>query len=206
MACSFLQCSYGGSTRTNGSQWPDPFPNWWFRWHPKSTLVSSPWERWVHQSAVEPGNPEIGYANLQQGYFESTRFELTGRIGFHCSPNQQAGEARAISNWTPPICRSTFPTRFTLLRKPSMEINWTEEDSWDCYFGRFWRSKRKRLEQPHHGQNSKPGIYAWGRISMSNFSSITSLGESPVKWSNSLMQGLMMVWFKSTHRTLEKLD
>ena len=135
-----------------------------------------------HQPATEPGNPDILYAERQQGFL--SRVDMTTGEVVHIQPQPEQGEEGERFNWDAPILVSPHqPTRI--------------------YFAsqRVWRSRRPRRllardlrrSDPQRGEASRcrscGGTQSWDNAwdisAMSNYNTITSLAESP------LQEGLM---------------
>ncbi len=129
-----------------------------------------------HQSAVEPGNPDIMYAEWQEGNL-SRIDRTTGEI-VHIQPQAAPGEPAERFNWDAPILVSAHePTRLYF----ASQRLWRSDDrgdSWRAISGDLTRNQnRERL--PLMGRQWS--IEApWDLQAMSQYNTITSLGESPL--------------------------
>ncbi len=129
-----------------------------------------------HQSATEPGNPDIMYAQWQQGNL--TRVDrITGEF-VYIKPQAQPGEAIERWNWDAPILVSQHqPTR---LYFASQRV-WRSDDrgdSWTAISGDLTRNQ-DRLRLPVQGRQWSWEA-GWDIYAMSQYNTITSLGESPL--------------------------
>jgi len=136
-----------------------------------------------HQSATEPGNPNIIYAESQQGFL--SRIDLTNGETISIQPQPEAGEDYERFNWDSPILVS--PHKATRLYFASQRL-WRSDnrgDSWTAISGDLTRDQ-DRIKLPIMEQTwgwDAP----WDYYAMSNYNSITSLAESPK------MEGLIYV-------------
>lgn len=137
----------------------------------KSTLFAD-----GHDSATEPGNPNIVYAETQQGGL----FRIDRITGDQVSiqPQAKLGEPFERYNWDAPIEVSAHkPTR---LYFASQRV-WRSEnrgDSWTAISGDLTRNE-ERIELPIMGR-IQSWDNAWDVNAMSNYNTITSLAESPL--------------------------
>jgi photosystem II stability/assembly factor-like uncharacterized protein len=129
-----------------------------------------------HQSAVEPGNPEIGYAESQQGYL--SRLDRTTGESVFIQPQPATGEGEERFNWDAPILPSQHVPSTIYVASHRVWKSTERGDSWTAISGDLTKQK-ERLEQPIMGK-TQSWDNAWDVYAMSNFSSITSLGESPI--------------------------
>jgi photosystem II stability/assembly factor-like uncharacterized protein len=129
-----------------------------------------------HQSAVDPTNPDIIYAEWQQGNL--TRFDRrTGEV-VYIRPQPREGEPPDRFNWDSPILIS--PHDPTTLFFGSQRV-WRSDnrgDSWTPISGDLTRDEN-RVRRPIMGRtwsyDAPRDLYA-----MSQFNTITSLSESPL--------------------------
>ncbi len=126
--------------------------------------------------AVEPGNPNIHYGEFQQGVMWRTD-RTTGEAVF-IQPQAREGEPFERFNWDTPIEVSFHqPTRiFT----GSYRL-WRSDDrgdSWTPISGDLTRSQ-ERVELPIMGRVQSWDA-AWDVGAMSNYNTVTSIGESPL--------------------------
>ena len=129
-----------------------------------------------HQSAIEPGNPDIMYAEWQQGNLARVD-RITGEV-IHIQPQGAPGDPIERWNWDSPIFVSQHePTRLYF----ASQRLWRSDDrgdSWTAISGDLTRDE-DRLQLPIAGK--KWGWDAvWDLRAMSQYNTITSLGESPL--------------------------
>ncbi|HKK61290.1 MAG TPA: hypothetical protein VJ951_01950 [Bacteroidales bacterium] len=129
-----------------------------------------------HQTATEPGNPGIVYGQSQQGNLHRID-RVTGEQLF-IQPQAALGEPHERFNWDAPILVSAHdPARIYFA---SYRV-WRSEnrgDSWDTVSGDLTKGL-KRMELPIMGRKQS-WDNPWDIYAMSNYSTITSLGESPI--------------------------
>jgi len=130
-----------------------------------------------HQTATEPGNPGIVYGESQQGVlFRIDR--ITGEQ-VYIQPQAGLGEPPERFNWDTPILVSAHdPAR---IYTASYRV-WRSDnrgDSWESVSGDLTRGL-ERIKQPIMGR-TQSWDNPWDFDAMSKYSTITSLGESPVQ-------------------------
>lgn len=157
--------SHGGPSRTTRA---DGILNqdWWI------TLGAD-----GHQSAVEPGNPDITYGEFQQGWLWRVD-QTTGETVF-IQPQPSAGDPHERFNWDAPILVS--PHKPTRLYFASYRV-WKSEnrgDDWTAISGDLTRNE-ERITLPILGRQQS-WDNAWDVGAMSVYNTITSLAESPVQ-------------------------
>ena len=136
-----------------------------------------------HQSAVDPDNPDIIYAQWQQGNL--TRFDRKTGESVYIRPQPGEGEAPERYNWDSPILIS--PHKSSTLYFGTQRV-WKSDDygdTWTAISGDLTRNE-KRTRQPLMGRTwsfDSP----WDLYAMSSFNTTTSLSESP------LVEGLVYV-------------
>jgi photosystem II stability/assembly factor-like uncharacterized protein len=129
-----------------------------------------------HQSAVDPNNPDIIYAQWQQGNL--TRFDRKTGENVYIRPQPARGEPPERYNWDSPILIS--PHKSSTLFFGTQRV-WRSEDygdTWTAISGDLTRNE-KRTRQPLMGRTwsfDSP----WDLYAMSSFNTITSLSESPL--------------------------
>lgn len=130
-----------------------------------------------HQTATEPGNPGIVYGESQQGYLHRID-RITGEQ-VYIQPQAGPGEPPERFNWDTPILVSAHdPAR---IYTASYRV-WRSDnrgDSWLTLSGDLTKGL-ERIKQPIMGR-MQSWDNAWDLFAMSNYSTITSLGESPVQ-------------------------
>jgi len=130
-----------------------------------------------HQPAVEPGNPNIVYSETQEGNLY--RVDRKTGESVNIQPQPAAGESYERFNWDSPILVS--PHNPTTIYFASQRV-WKSEnrgDSWTAISGDLTLNQ-ERLELPVMGQ-TQSWDNSWDMDAMSNYNTITSLSESPVK-------------------------
>lgn len=165
---------YGGTQDNNSQGGPS-------RTDSEHGILNSDWEVILfgdgHQPATEPGNPDIVYAEWQQGNL--TRYDRTTGEMVYIQPQPGKGEGPERYNWDAPILVS--PHKPTRLYFASHRV-WKSEDrgdTWTAISGDLTKNL-KRIEQPIMG-STQGWDGAWDIYAMSQYSTITSLAESPVQ-------------------------
>ncbi|MER3376324.1 MAG: glycosyl hydrolase [Allomuricauda sp.] len=165
---------YGG-TQDNGSHGgPSQTKN-------QAGILNSDW--WItlgadgHQSATEPGNPDITYGEFQQGWL--WRIDQTTGETVFVQPQPRAGEPHERFNWDAPILVS--PHKPERLYFASYRV-WKSEnrgDEWTPISTDLTRDEERLTLPIMGGQQSWDN--PWDVDAMSNYNTITSLAESPVQ-------------------------
>ncbi|BFP43266.1 hypothetical protein FGF1_41110 [Flavobacteriaceae bacterium GF1] len=130
-----------------------------------------------HQSATEPGNPDITYGEFQQGWL--WRIDQTTGETVFIQPQPAAGDPHERFNWDAPILVS--PHKPTRLYFASYRV-WRSEnrgDDWTTISGDLTRNE-ERIELPILGKQQS-WDNPWDVGAMSVYNTITSLSESPVQ-------------------------
>jgi photosystem II stability/assembly factor-like uncharacterized protein len=130
-----------------------------------------------HQPATEPGNPNIVYAQWQQGNLN--RHDRTTGENIYIQPQPELGEKTERFNWDAPILVS--PHNPKRIYHASQRV-WKSDDrgdSWQAISGDLTKNI-ERIQTPFYGKKQK-WDNAWDIYAMSNYSTITSLSESPLK-------------------------
>ena len=129
-----------------------------------------------HQSATEPGNPDIIYAETQQGGMH--RVDLATGEQVYIQPQAGEGEDFERFNWDAPIIVSPHnPARIYF----ASQRVWRSEDrgdSWTAISGDLTKNQ-ERITLPIMGRQQS-WDNPWDVGAMSNYNSITSLSESPI--------------------------
>lgn len=136
-----------------------------------------------HQPATEPGNPNIVYAEWQQGNL--TRVDVTTGERVYIKPQPAVDDPVERFNWDAPILIS--PHNPTTLYFASQRL-WKSSnrgDSWTAISPDLTKNL-ERIEQPIMGKKQS-WDNAWDIYAMSDYSTITSIAESPEQ------QGLVYV-------------
>jgi photosystem II stability/assembly factor-like uncharacterized protein len=130
-----------------------------------------------HQPATEPGNPNIIYAQWQQGNLNRHN-RITGE-NINIKPQPKLGEKSERFNWDAPILVS--PHKPTRIYFGSQRL-WKSEDrgdSWETISNDLTKNI-ERIQTSFYGKKQK-WDNAWDVRAMSNYSTITSISESPIK-------------------------
>ncbi|MGB5370941.1 MAG: glycosyl hydrolase, partial [Flavobacteriaceae bacterium] len=129
-----------------------------------------------HQSATEPGNPNITYGEFQQGWL--WRIDQTTGETVFIQPQAALGEPAERFNWDAPILVS--PHKPTRLYFASQRV-WKSENRGDAWqpISKDLTRNQERLGLPIMG-SQQSWDNAWDVNAMSNYNTITSLAESPV--------------------------
>ncbi len=157
--------SQGGPSRTDKA-WGITNRDWY------STLGAD-----GHQSATDPENPNILYAETQQGGLHRVD-RITGEQVF-IQPQPGAGEDAERFNWDSPILVS--PHKASRIYYASQRV-WKSEDrgdTWTPVSGDLTRNE-ERITMPIMGKEQSWDS-PWDLRAMSNFNTITSLAESPLQ-------------------------
>ncbi len=165
---------YGGTQDNNTQGGPSRTDN-------VSGIRNADWEVVLfadgHQPATEPGNPDIMYAEWQEGNLVRVD-RKTGEI-VHIQPQPEKGEPAERYNWDSPILVS--PHNPTTIYFASQRV-WKSDNrgnSWTAISGDLTRNQ-ERITLPIMGKQQSWDA-PWDLYAMSNYNTITSLSESPVK-------------------------
>ncbi|MBU8893210.1 MAG: hypothetical protein KOO66_10555 [Bacteroidales bacterium] len=146
-----------------------------------SGIRNSDWEIVLfadgHQPATEPGNPDIVYAEWQQGNL--VRADRTTGEFVYIQPQPEEGEVSERFNWDAPILVSPHsPSRIYFASQRVWRSD-NRGDSWTAISGDLTKNQ-ERITLPIM---DKTWSYdsPWDMDAMSNYNTITSLAESPVK-------------------------
>ncbi|TPV93175.1 MAG: glycosyl hydrolase [Myxococcales bacterium FL481] len=128
-----------------------------------------------HQPATEPGNPNIMYAEWQQGNL--VRVDTTTGERVYIKPQAAPGDPPDRFNWDSPILVSPHsPTRLYFASQRLWRSD-NRGDSWTAISGDLTRNE-ERLLIPHMDRKwsfDSP----WDLWAMSEYNTITSVAESP---------------------------
>jgi photosystem II stability/assembly factor-like uncharacterized protein len=128
-----------------------------------------------HDSATEPGNPNIVYGEFQRGSLYRID-RITGETVF-IQPQPGEGEGQERFNWDAPI--QVSPHSNTRVYFASYRVWKTDDrgDSWTPISGDLTRSQ-ERVNIPIMGKQQS-WDNPWDISAMSDYNTITSLAESP---------------------------
>lgn len=129
-----------------------------------------------HQPATEPGNPDIMYAERQEGAI--SRVDLTSGEVVDIQPQPGEDEGWERYNWDAPILVSQHqPSRIYFASQRVWRSD-NRGDEWTAISGDLTRNQDRFtldiMGGPQRWDN------AWDVAAMSNYNTITSLGESPL--------------------------
>ncbi|MEN8187716.1 MAG: glycosyl hydrolase [Bacteroidota bacterium] len=163
---------YGGTQDNNTQMGPSRTDN-------KTGIRNSDWEVVLfadgHQPATEPGNPNIAYAEWQQGNL--VRLDRkTGEI-VYIRPQPEKGENAERFNWDAPILVSPHNPKRLYFASQRLWKSDDRGDSWTA-ISKDLTLNQNRFQLPvmdkTWGWDS-----AWDIYAMSNYNTITSISESP---------------------------
>ena len=173
--------SHGGPSQTNSQQGIRNAD--WFK-----TLFAD-----GHQSATEPGNPNITYAETQQGglfRIDQITGEVTG-----IQPQAGAGEDYERFNWDAPIVVSAHDPKRLYFASSRVWRSDNRGDDWTAISDDLTRDQ-ERITLPIMGK-VQSWDNPWDVGAMSNFNTITSLAESALN-ENILYAGTDDGFFQSS--------
>ncbi len=155
--------SHGGPSQTMSS---DGITNsdWW------KTLGAD-----GHQSATEPGNPDITYGEFQQGVL--WRVDQTTRETVFIQPQAQEGDPYERFNWDAPILVSPHNAKRLYFASQRVWRSDNRGDDWTP-ISEDLTLNQDRITIPYYGKQQS-WDNAWDVFAMSNYNTITSLAESP---------------------------
>ncbi len=130
-----------------------------------------------HQPATEPGNPDIIYAEWQQGNLVRAD-RTTGEI-VYIQPQPEEGEVYERFNWDAPILVSPHSTTRIYFASQRVWRSDNRGDSWTAISGDLTKNQ-ERITLPIMDKTWSYNS-PWDLDAMSNYNTITSLAESPVK-------------------------
>ncbi|MDC6364678.1 MULTISPECIES: WD40/YVTN/BNR-like repeat-containing protein [Flavobacteriaceae] len=157
--------SHGGPSRTKSSV----------------GILNSDW--WItlgadgHQSATEPGNPDITYGEFQQGWL--WRIDQTTGETVYIQPQPAAGDPYERFNWDAPILVSPHNPKRLYFASYRVWKSENRGDDWTSISSDLTRNE-ERLSLPILGRQQS-WDNPWDVAAMSNYNTITSLAESPVQ-------------------------
>ena len=129
-----------------------------------------------HQPATEPGNPNILYAQSQQGYYNRVDLITGERVSIRPQPLE--GESYDRYNWDAPILVSQHNPSRVYVASHRVWKSENRGDSWSAISEDLTQNE-ERFDLPIMGRkqsfNSPYDVYA-----MSTYNTITSISESPL--------------------------
>lgn len=129
-----------------------------------------------HQSAADPTNPNIIYANWQEGNL--TRFDRATGESVYIRPQPAADENEERFNWDAPILISPHDAETLYFASYRVWKSENRGDTWQAISGDLSRNEN-RTSQSLMGRTWSFDAH-WDLSAMSQFNTITSLSESPV--------------------------
>lgn len=130
-----------------------------------------------HQSATEPGNPDIIYAETQQGGMHRVDLKTGEQVSIQ--PQPRAGDPHERFNWDAPIVVSPHDPATLYFASYRVWKSDNRGDDWTPISEDLTRNE-ERLALPIMG-----GVQSfdnpWDVYAMSTYNTITSLGVSPVE-------------------------
>ena len=129
-----------------------------------------------HQSATEPGNPDIIYCEWQRGNL--CRYDRTTGETVYIQPQPAEGEPSERFNWDSPILVSPHDPKRIYFASQRVWRSDNRGDEWQAVSGDLSRGI-DRLVQPMMGRVQSIDTL-WDLSAMSDFGTITSLAESPI--------------------------
>lgn len=130
-----------------------------------------------HQPATEPGNPNIVYAQSQEG--ELHRVDMITGEQVYIKPQPEAGEAYERNNWDAPILVSPHSPMRLYFASQRLWRSENRGDSWEAISGDLTRDQ-ERIALPIMDKRwswDSP----WDFEAMSNYNTISSIAESPLQ-------------------------
>ena len=129
-----------------------------------------------HQSATEPGNPDIMYAEWQEGNL--TRVDRTTGEVVHIQPQAAPGEPLERFNWDAPILVSQHDPKRIYFASYRLWRSDNRGDKWTAISGDLTRNE-DRMQLPVQGRKWSWDA-GWDYLAMSQYNTITSIAESPI--------------------------
>jgi len=164
---------YGG-TQDNGSQTgPSRTDN-------ETGITNRDWKKTLgadgHDSATEPGNPNIFYGEYQQGVLH--RVDKRTDDPVLIQPQSGSDEEYQRFNWDSPIEISPHNPTKLLFASQKVWVSENRGDSWTAISGDLTKGDQERITFPMMGKQQS-WDNAWDVNAMSDYNTITSLAESP---------------------------
>jgi photosystem II stability/assembly factor-like uncharacterized protein len=128
-----------------------------------------------HQPATEPGNPNILYAERQEGTL--SRIDISTGEVIDIQPQAGENDPNERYNWDAPILVSPHSPSTIYFASYRVWKSTNRGDNWTSVSGDLTKSQN-RIELPILGKKQSWDA-AWDVYAMSNYNTITSLAESP---------------------------
>ena len=162
---------YGGTQDNNSQGGPSRTMN-------TNGIVNSDWFITLfgdgHQSAVDPNNPDIIYAQWQQGNL--SRFDRKTGESTYIKPQAAEGEPPDRYNWDSPILISPHDSKTLFFGTQRVWRSDDYGDSWTAISGDLTRNEN-RTRMPIMGRTWSYDA-PWDMYAMSEFNTVTSLSQS----------------------------
>jgi photosystem II stability/assembly factor-like uncharacterized protein len=129
-----------------------------------------------HQSAVDPNNPDIIYAQWQQGNL--ARYDRRTGENVYIRPQAREGEAPDRYNWDAPILISPHDSATLFFGTQRVWKSTDYGDSWEPISGDLTRNEN-RVRQPVMGRTWSYDS-PWDLYAMSMFNTVMNISESPL--------------------------
>ena len=129
-----------------------------------------------HQPATEPGNPNIVYAQWQRGNL-NRHDRITGE-NINIKPQPALGEKTERYNWDSPILVSPHNPQTIYFASQRVWRSENRGDKWNP-ISQDLTKNIERVQTKYYDELQK-WDNAWDLYAMSNYSTITSLSESPI--------------------------
>ena len=129
-----------------------------------------------HQSATEPGNPNITYGEFQEGFLWRIDHKTGEQV--YIRPEAGANEPYERFNWDAPILVSAHDPKRLYFASQRVWRSDNRGDDWTALSADITKNEN-RFELPIMGKKQS-WDNAWDVDAMSNYNTITSLGESPI--------------------------
>ncbi|EAR00435.1 WD40/YVTN/BNR-like repeat-containing protein [Maribacter sp. HTCC2170] len=129
-----------------------------------------------HQPATTPGDPNIVYAQSQQGNLH--RVDRTTGEAVYIKPYSKPGEEYERNNWDSPILVSNHDPKRLYFGSQRVWRSDDQGDSWKPISGDLTKNQ-ERLSLPIMGKRQSWDA-VWDVYAMSTYNTITSLSESPL--------------------------
>ena len=144
-------------------------------------IASADWKKTLGadgaQTATEPGNPNISYGEFQQGVL--WRIDHQTRETVAIQPQAREGDPFERFNWDAPIVVSAHNPKTLYFASQRVWKSENRGDSWEPISGDLTLNE-DRMNFPYYGKKQS-WDNAWDVYAMSNYNTITSLAESPLK-------------------------
>ena len=129
-----------------------------------------------HQPATEPGNPDIVYAQSQQGNIH--RIDRTNGEATFIQPQTDLNEDYERFNWDAPILVSSHDPKTIFFGSQRVWVSNNRGDDWRAISGDLTLNQ-ERFSLPIMGK-VQSWDNPWDVYAMSTYNTITSLSQSPV--------------------------